>query len=129
MRGDTPLPVHEERGLIVKDEEDRNTLVISDIHIGFEEELIRGGVYIPNQTSEMIKRVERIIQKNDIERIVINGDLKHRVPSTTFEYRKKKLDDLDSVSEGEEENIQAQMEEIMEKMKKARPGDREKLQQ
>ena len=128
VKSETPLPIHGERGLLIKDEKDRNTLVISDVHIGFEEELIRGGVYIPNQMKGLITRVRDIIQENHIERVVINGDLKHRVPSTKFEYRKKKLDDLEAVNEGEENDFQTKLEDIMERMKKAGPEDRKMLQ-
>ena len=124
----TPLPIHGERGLLIQDEDERTTLIISDIHIGFEEELIRGGVYIPSQMKELITRVRGIITTNRIERIIINGDLKHRVPTTSFEHRKKELDDMDSVNEGEQEDILVELRDIMEKMKKADPEDRKKLQ-
>ena len=59
----------------------KSTLVISDVHIGYEESLNRQGVLIPRlQFDEIIGRMERIfsiLQDKNIEKIVINGDLKH----------------------------------------------------
>ena len=58
-----------------------NTLIISDIHIGYEEMLNRKGFMIPRlQFSDMLERVEGIFDTFDgkrVERIIVNGDLKH----------------------------------------------------
>ena len=58
-----------------------STLVIADVHIGYEEALNKQGILIPRiQFEEMIKRMESIfdsLSSKKIERIVVNGDLKH----------------------------------------------------
>ncbi len=58
-----------------------STLVIADVHIGYEEALNKQGVLVPRlQFGEMVKRMENIfdiLKSEEIERIVINGDLKH----------------------------------------------------
>lgn len=58
-----------------------STLIIADVHIGYEEALNRQGVLVPRlQSEDIIKRMEKIfaILKNEkIEKIVVNGDLKH----------------------------------------------------
>ena len=58
-----------------------STLVIADIHIGYEEALNKQGVLVPRlQFGEMVKRMESIFNKlknKKIEKIVVNGDLKH----------------------------------------------------
>ncbi len=62
-----------------------NALVISDIHIGYEEALNKQGVLIPRlQFQQTIKRIENIInltlrtnKKTSFDLIIINGDLKH----------------------------------------------------
>ncbi len=55
-----------------------NTLIISDLHIGYEEALNKQGVMIPRlQFPEMYERLEKILEKTKPEKIVINGDLKH----------------------------------------------------
>lgn len=58
-----------------------SALVIADIHIGYEEALNKQGVLVPRQQFEdMAKRMEKIFRRlkgKRIERIVVNGDLKH----------------------------------------------------
>ena len=58
-----------------------STLVIADVHIGYEEALNRQGILIPRaQFGEMVKRMEKIfgsLNGKKIKRIVVNGDLKH----------------------------------------------------
>lgn len=54
------------------------TLVICDLHIGFEEALGRQGVLVPRvQFKDMIARLEWIFKHAKIERVVLNGDVKH----------------------------------------------------
>ncbi|MBI2649824.1 metallophosphoesterase [Candidatus Woesearchaeota archaeon] len=58
-----------------------STLVIADVHIGYEEALNKQGVLVPRlQFEEIVKRMERIfgiLKNKKIKRIVVNGDLKH----------------------------------------------------
>ncbi len=58
-----------------------STLVIADVHIGYEEALNKQGILIPRmQFEEMVKRMEKIfslLKGRQIKRIVVNGDLKH----------------------------------------------------
>lgn len=58
-----------------------STLVIADVHIGYEEALNKQGVLVPRlQFEEMVKRMERIfdaLKGKKIDRIIVNGDLKH----------------------------------------------------
>ena len=55
-------------------------LIISDVHIGYEEALNRQGILIPRfQFPEIIKRLDKIFCscKKKFSKIIINGDLKH----------------------------------------------------
>jgi len=53
------------------------TLVMADLHIGFEEALNKQGILIPRvHFTEMMKRIEKFCKGLKIERIIINGDLK-----------------------------------------------------
>ena len=58
-----------------------STLVIADVHIGYEEALNRQGIFVPRlQFEEMANRIEKIfgiLKRKKIKRIVVNGDLKH----------------------------------------------------
>lgn len=57
------------------------TLIISDVHIGYEEAINRQGVFVPRfQFEDIIKRAEKVyhtLKGKKIDRILINGDLKH----------------------------------------------------
>ena len=53
-------------------------LVISDLHLGYEEALNRQGILMPRfQFEEIIKKLKTILEKINPEKIIINGDLKH----------------------------------------------------
>ena len=58
-----------------------NAIIFTDFHIGYEESLNKQGVMMPRfQFEEIIKRLEVIFDKlknKRIEKIIINGDLKH----------------------------------------------------
>ena len=56
-----------------------STLVISDVHIGYEEALNKRGMMIPRlQFGEMVQKIEKILNPlGKIEKIIVNGDLKH----------------------------------------------------
>jgi hypothetical protein len=57
------------------------TLIFTDFHIGYEESLNKQGMLVPRfQFIGIMKRIENIFSKlknKKIERIVVNGDLKH----------------------------------------------------
>lgn len=54
------------------------TLIISDLHLGYEEMLERQGVLTPRfQLKDMVEQLTKIFKKVQPETVVINGDLKH----------------------------------------------------
>ena len=63
------------KGLFLKAEK---TLVIGDLHLGYEEMLINKGILVPKaQLKETLRDLEELVKKTRPLRIVINGDLKH----------------------------------------------------
>jgi len=57
---------------------DQSVLVISDLHIGFEESLMKQGVLVPRfHYKDIVDRLEQVFSKVKPKGIVINGDLKH----------------------------------------------------
>jgi len=67
------------------------TLIISDIHIGYEEELNKKGILIPRLSFiEIGKRLEKIMKevKGKIDTIIINGDIKHEFGTISVAIRK-----------------------------------------
>lgn len=58
------------------------TLVLGDLHLGFEESLNKQGVLIPRfQFSEILLILKKILNKTKPKKIVIVGDLKHEFGS------------------------------------------------
>lgn len=54
------------------------TLVICDLHIGFEEALAKQGVLVPRfQFKDMLARLEWMFKHAKIDRVILNGDVKH----------------------------------------------------
>ena len=53
-------------------------LIVSDLHIGIEETLNKQGILIPRfQLNEILKKLKNIIDKVDVKKVLITGDLKH----------------------------------------------------
>jgi len=72
------------------------TLILADLHIGYEEMLNKKGVMIPRFVfNDLIERVGKIL--DDVDTVVINGDLKHEfgsILSTEWKNVRKFLDFL-----------------------------------
>ena len=66
------------------------TLIISDIHIGYEDSLTKNGFMIPKvHFKEFLKRLSNML--DNVETVVINGDLKHDFGGiSSTEYRESK---------------------------------------
>jgi hypothetical protein len=59
-------------------------LIISDLHLGYEESLNKEGLMIPKfQFEKIIKRITQIKQSAHYKKIIINGDLKHEFGKIT----------------------------------------------
>lgn len=74
--------------------ESESTLVVSDLHLGIEEQYEREGVYLPGSfLDEIIQSVKEPAKKVSAERIVILGDVKHEFgkPQELEWYGVKKL--------------------------------------
>ncbi len=80
--------VFDDRALIIH-LDNRSILLISDLHLGFEEELSRQkGVAFPSQKERMIERVLLLIEKHGVSQLYIVGDLKHTIAvDTPFNWR------------------------------------------
>ncbi|MBI2651930.1 metallophosphoesterase [Candidatus Woesearchaeota archaeon] len=80
----------------------KSTLVIADVHIGYEESLNKQGVLVPRiQFEEMVNRINSIfntLKNKKIERIVVNGDLKHEFGTISEQEWRNTLKFLDSLA-------------------------------
>ena len=90
-------PVLNEPALFIKN---KKILVISDLHIGIESELRQLGLNAPSQTSSMTKRIIRILEEYSPKTIVLLGDIKHNIPTSTISERsdvKRFLSQINSI--------------------------------
>jgi len=56
-----------------------NSLVISDLHLGYEGSMARGGILIPKvNLNRILKNLSEALEKRRAERIIIVGDIKNQ---------------------------------------------------
>jgi len=73
-----------DRGLIVT-HDDTSVLLISDIHLGFEEELADNrGVRFPPQHPVILERIKHLVKKHSISHLFIIGDVKHTILTNSY---------------------------------------------
>jgi putative SbcD/Mre11-related phosphoesterase len=77
-------PIIDEPALLLKE---KKLLVIADLHIGIENELRENGLQVPSQTSVMEQRLISILTTYTIHDIILLGDIKHNIPSSTIQER------------------------------------------
>ncbi len=79
-----------------------HVLVIADVHIGYEEALNKQGILVPRlQFQDIIKKMEKIFEflKNEkIEKIIVNGDLKHEFGAISEQEWRNTLKFIDLLS-------------------------------
>ncbi|MEF8879748.1 MAG: metallophosphoesterase [Candidatus Thermoplasmatota archaeon] len=75
----------------------KQIMVIADLHIGIESELHEYGVNVELQTKKMTERVTQLCDEYKPKKIVIVGDVKHNIPSSTFLERNDVKDFLHSI--------------------------------
>ncbi len=75
----TPYPA-----LLIRDGAERS-LVVADLHIGWEMSLTQRGIHMPSQTSRLRKRLVEILNRTRPTRLVLLGDIKQAVPKITME--------------------------------------------
>jgi uncharacterized protein len=77
-------PIIDEPAFMIKE---KKLLVIADLHIGIESELRENGLQVPSQTNVMEQRLISILTSNTIDDIILLGDIKHNIPSSTIQER------------------------------------------
>lgn len=61
------------------------SIVIADLHIGYESELAEKGVNLPSKTDDMVESISEMIRDEEARRLIINGDLKHNIPKGSWQ--------------------------------------------
>ncbi len=81
-------------------------LVIPDLHLGFEESLNKQGVMIPRvQLEDTLKRLNKVLKRVKVEKVVIIGDLKHDFGSISSAEWKQTSKLFNFLSEGKREIV------------------------
>jgi putative SbcD/Mre11-related phosphoesterase len=65
------------------EEKGKRTIVISDLHIGFEERFTRSGVRIPSSTFKLADELMQIVAHEKPNSLVILGDVKYSIDEVT----------------------------------------------
>ncbi len=82
-------------GLLIDD-----TLVIADLHLGYEQSLNMDGIMVPKfQYQKILERILEILDKTNAKQVVINGDLKHEFGRITRQEWKESLNFIQFLKE------------------------------
>ncbi len=60
-------------------------LVIADLHLGAERDYRAAGMSMPSQTAAIEARITGLLRRTKARRLIILGDVKHRVPGISFQ--------------------------------------------
>ena len=76
--------INNEPALLISDREHGRILAIADLHLGIEHELFKDGITIEPQAEKLYKRIEKLLRMTKADKLVIIGDLKHKIPGISF---------------------------------------------
>lgn len=89
-------PIPNEPALFIKN---KDILVVADLHIGIESQLREKGLQTESQAQKMIDHFFSICKKFNPKEIILLGDIKHNIPSATFQERKDVRNFLTQITE------------------------------
>jgi putative SbcD/Mre11-related phosphoesterase len=61
------------------------TLIVADLHIGWEVALAQEGIHVPSQTSKMKERLLKLIDQFKPSTLLVLGDIKHAIAKVELE--------------------------------------------
>lgn len=76
-------------GCLVVHTDTLSALLVSDIHLGFHDELSKlSGISFPSEHRSMLKKLKTLIEKHSVSSLYIIGDLKHTIsPDSSFNWQ------------------------------------------
>jgi len=75
------IPVKNHPALICE-QKNHKILIISDLHLGWELNLIQKGIHIPSQTKRIQDRLLHLLKITNPDTLMILGDIKHSIAKT-----------------------------------------------
>ena len=64
-------------------------LIFADLHIGITRDIWERGISLPRQAKKLADRINGLKKKTKTKRLVILGDVKHKVPGISFQEKKE----------------------------------------
>jgi len=61
-----------------------NSIAITDLHFGIENELRKKGINLPNQKEKFLRILREAKEETKAKRLIIIGDVKHKVPGISL---------------------------------------------
>ena len=89
-------PIPNEPALFIKN---KQILVVADLHIGIESQLREQGIQTTSHAQKMIEHFSSLCKKFKPKEIILLGDIKHNIPSATFQERKDVRNFLTQIKE------------------------------
>lgn len=62
----------------------KRTMVIADLHIGWEMALSQKGIHVPTQTPKILEKLKTLISMHKPDDLLILGDVKHTIATAEF---------------------------------------------
>jgi putative SbcD/Mre11-related phosphoesterase len=63
----------------------QRTLIIADLHLGWEVALIEKGIHVPSQMPKLLQKLTTIIKQTKPRTLLLLGDIKHTITKTATE--------------------------------------------
>jgi len=73
-----------EPALMISDKKYGKILAVADLHLGIEHEMFQDGITIAPQAEKLYKKIVKLLKFTKADKLVIIGDLKHKVPGISF---------------------------------------------
>ena len=60
-------------------------LIVADLHLGIEREFYKSGIKFPSQTHRIVEQIDMLIKEARSRKLIILGDVKHKVPGISMQ--------------------------------------------
>jgi putative SbcD/Mre11-related phosphoesterase len=70
-------------------ESGERVMMVADLHLGLEYDLAKQGINIPYQWNRILEELIFLLEEYRPDRLVLLGDVKHGVPSTSFQEKRE----------------------------------------
>ena len=77
---------------------EEKSLVIAELHLGLEYEIYKSGISILPQREKFLESLEKLIEITNAKKLVIVGDIKHKVPGSSLREDKEIPKFLEQIS-------------------------------